>query len=399
MDKIDELLSRGVEKIYPSREALEKVLRSGKKLRLYQGFDPSGPLLHIGHLVGLMKMRQFNKLGHHVIFLIGDFTGMIGDPTGKSESRKPLTREEVLKNARFYRKQTEKIFDYAGSNPVEIKYNSEWLSKITAPEFIKLTSYLTYQQIVERNLFQERKKRGLDVNMTEFFYPVLQGYDSVAMDVDLEIGGSDQMFNMMVGRDLMHKIKRREKFVMTTPLLTDSTGKKIGKTEGNVIALTAKPNEFYGMIMSLPDDVIDKCFEYITDLPMEDVERIRKDLKSGKNPMTYKKLLAFTLTKILNSEKDVQKAERYFEETFQKKKLTGEIPIIKIGISENITVIDIMTILKLAKSRSDAKRLITEGAVEIDGVRITNPQQGIKPKNDMIVKVGKHRFAKLSINN
>lgn len=397
MDKIDELLTRGVDKIYPSKEALEKILRSGKKLRLYQGFDPSGPLLHIGHLVGLIKLRQFQQAGHHVIFLIGDFTGMIGDPTGKSESRKPMTREQVLLNAKDYKKQTEKILNYSQTNPVEIKFNYDWLAKITAPEFVRLSSYVTYQQIIERDMFQDRKKKGLDINMTEFMYPLLQGYDSVAMDVDLEIGGTDQMFNMMVGRNLMRKIKNKEKFVMTTPLLTDSSGKKIGKTEGNVIALTSPPTDFYGMVMSLPDDVIDKSFEYITNLPMEEVERIRKDIKSGKNPMPYKKLLAYTLTEMLNSENEANKAQEYFVKTFQKKEMSADIPTIKLNSTKNTTIIDLLTDFKLANSRSEAKRLIIEGAVELDGDKITEPQQEIKIKNGMIVKVGKHRFLKINI--
>lgn len=398
MDRIDELLTRGVDKIYPSKEALEKVLRSGKKLRLYQGFDPTGTQLHIGHLVGLMKLRQFQQAGHHVIFLIGDFTGMIGDPSGKYSTRKILTREQVLQNAKTYKDQVSKILKFSGNNPVEIKYNSEWLGKMSAIEFLRMANYLTYQQVVERDMFVERKKKGQDVFVNEFMYPVLQGYDSVAMKVDLEIGGSDQTFNMLMGRKLMRNILRKEKYVLTTPLLIDSAGKKIGKTEGNVIALTTSPNDFYGMIMSLPDDVVDKSFEYITDVPIEEVERIRKDLKSGKNPMTYKKLLAFTLTKMLNSEADAQKAQEYFERTFQKRELTGEIPEVKIN-KRHTTIIDLLVHIKFANSKSEAKRLINEGAVEMDGRTITDLLKSIEIRNGMVVKVGKHRFVKLLLSS
>lgn len=395
MDKIDELLTRGVDKIYPSKEALESILRSGKKLRLYQGFDPTGPLLHIGHMVGLMKLRQFQLLGHHVIFLIGDFTGMIGDPTGKSESRKPITREEVLANAKFYKEQTVKILNYSGQNPVEVKYNSEWLSKITAPELLKLSSYITYQQIIERDMFQERKKKGLDINMTEFLYPVLQGYDSVAMDVDLELGGSDQMFNMLVGRDLLHKIKKKEKFVITTPLLTDSSGKKIGKTEGNVIALTSPPNDFYGMVMALPDDVIVKCFEYLTDIPMEEIKEIEQKMVSGANPIQYKKQLAFSLAEMLNDTKTADAAQTHFERTFQKRELPKDVSVIRIAGNVSSTIIDVLTATKLVGSKSEAKRLIAAGAVEINGEKCKDQNILLSSEGTCTIRVGKHTFAKI----
>ncbi|MBI4990652.1 tyrosine--tRNA ligase [Candidatus Gottesmanbacteria bacterium] len=395
MDKIDELLTRGVDKIYPSKEALEKVLRSGKKLRLYQGFDPSGIQLHIGHMIGLRKLAQFQQLGHKVIFLIGDFTGMIGDPTGKLSTRKALTREQVLANAKDYVNQVKKLLDFKGKNPIQVKFNSDWLGKLSFTDGLRLTSFFSAQQMLERDMFQERLKAGKEISLTEFLYPVMVAYDAAVMNVDLEIGGTDQTFNMIAGRKLIEHMRHKEKFVLTVPLLTDSSGKKIGKTEGNVIALTALPNDFYGMIMSLPDDVIDKCFEYITDVPMEEVERIRIDLKSGKNPMFYKKLLAFTLTRMLNSEEEAKKAQEYFEKTFQKKELTGEIPTVKINNIKDITIIDLLTNLKLTTSRSEAKRLINEGAVEVDREKITDPQQKIQLKTGMTIRVGKHRFAKI----
>lgn len=396
MDKIDELLTRGVDKIYPSKEALEKVLRSGKKLRLYQGFDPSGIQLHIGHMTGLMKLRQFQNLGHHVIFLIGDGTGQAGDPSGKARTReKFLTVEELKKNAKDYVMQAGKIVRFTGENPAEILYNSDWLNKLNLIEILNIAGHFSLQYLEERDMYEQRKKLGLEINIREFLYPLLQGYDSVAMKVDLELGGSDQTFNMLAGRKLVREMLKKEKYVMTTPLLTDSSGKKIGKTEGNVIALNAAPFDLYGMVMGLADDVIDKSFEYITDVPMEEVEQIRKDLASGKNPMRYKKLLAFILTKMLNSEEEAEKAQEYFVATFQKKELTGNIATVKINSISGTTIIDLLTYLKFAASRSDAKRLTSEGAVEIDGIKYTDPQQKISPKSGMIVKVGKHRFAKM----
>lgn len=398
MDKIDELLTRGVDKIYPSKEALEKVLRSRKKLRLYQGFDPSGIQLHIGHMTGLMKLRQYQELGHHVIFLIGDGTGQAGDPSGKTRTRaKFLTNTELKQNAKDYVLQAGKIVQFTGKNAAEILYNSDWLNKLNLVDILDISGHFSLQYLEERDLYVERKKSGSEINFREFMYPLLQGYDSVAMKVDLELGGTDQTFNMLAGRKLVREMQKREKFVMTTPLLTDSSGKKIGKTEGNVIALTTPPTDFYGMVMSLSDDVIDKSFEYITDVPMEKVETIRKDLKAGKNPMIYKKLLALTLTRMLNNEGEAQKAQEYFETTFQKKELTGEIPTRKIKVTENITVKDMLMSIGVTDSASEVKRLINAGAVEIDGKKFTDPQQKIQVKTGMIVKVGKHRIIKIII--
>ncbi|MCL5675771.1 MAG: tyrosine--tRNA ligase [Patescibacteria group bacterium] len=321
MDKIDELLTRGVANIYPSKEALERVLRSGKKLRLYQGFDPSGIQLHIGHMTGLKKLRQWQELGHEVIFLIGDGTGQAGDPSGKKRAReKYLSNKELRENARDYVLQAGKIVDFKGKNPAKILYNGDWLNKLTLVDILDIASHFSLQQMEERDMFVERKKRGEPINLREFLYPLLQGYDSVAMQVDLELGGEDQTFNMLCGRSLVKDYLHKEKFVITTPLLTDSSGNKIGKTEGNVIALTAPPNDFYGMIMSLGDDVIVKCFEYLTDLPMEEIKKIEKKIASGENPMTFKKKLAFTLTAMLNSDDATINAQEEFEEWYKKEK-------------------------------------------------------------------------------
>lgn len=394
MDQIDELLTRGVEKIYPGKEHLEKVLRSGKKLRLYQGFDPTGIQLHIGHLVGLIKLRQFQNNGHHVIFLIGDGTGQAGDPSGKTRTRnKYLTLTELQKNAKDYVLQASRIVRFEGTNKAEILYNSAWLNKLKLIDILDLAGHFSLQQLEERDMYVERKKKGLDINFREFMYPLLQGYDSVVMNIDLEIGGTDQTFNMLAGRKLVRDYLRKEKYVLTTPLLVDSTGKKIGKTEGNVIALTAPANDFYGMIMSLPDDVIDKCFEYITDISMEEVERIRKNLKSGNNPMFYKKKLAFTLVKMLNNYQQAKTAQENFEKTFQQRQIPQDIPVIKIR-GKNITTISLVSQSGFSKSNSDARRLINQGAVEYNGNKITDPNAAIKIINGGVLKVGKYKFVK-----
>lgn len=395
MDKIEELLTRGVENIYPSKQALEKVLRSGYKLRLYQGFDPTGTLLHIGHMTGLRKLSQFQDLGHHVIFLIGDGTGQAGDPSGKTRGReKYLTREQLRKNAKDYVLQANKLVRFSGENAAEILYNSDWLNALTLVDILEIAGHFSLQQLEERDIFRDRKKRGEPVNLREFLYPLLQGYDSVAMNVDLELGGNDQTFNMLCGRDLVKAYLGKEKFVMTTPLLTDSAGRKIGKTEGNVIALNAKPDSFYGMIMSLSDDVILKSFEYITNVPMEEVTSIKKRLASGENPMIVKKKLAYHLTSMLNSAKAADDAQRFFEMTFQKQKLPDTVPIFSISLNKPMTIVHVLVASGLTKSNSDAKRLIVGNAVELDSRLITDPQEILKPG---ILRVGKKRFLKITL--
>lgn len=391
MDQIEELLTRGVDKIYPSKESFEKILRSEKKLKLYQGFDPTGTKLHIGHMVGFRKLRQFQDLGHHVVFLIGDGTGQAGDPTGKAKARgKFLTQEELRQNAKEYVMQAKKIVRFDGENPVEILYNGDWLNKLGLVEVLDIAGHFSLQQLEERDMFVERKKKGEAINMREFLYPLLQGYDSVAMKVDLEIGGSDQTFNMLCGRTLVKAYLNKEKYVLTTPLLTDSEGKKIGKTEGNVIGLTDDPKDFYGKIMSLSDDVIVKAFEYLTDIPMEDVQAIGKEIKNGTNPLTFKKKLAFKLTEMLNTKKDAEIAQNHFESTVQKKETPIDLPEFKL--ENGSTIVDVMTKSGVAGSNSEAKRLIESNAVELDGSKITDPKQEAKPG---ILKVGKRRFVKL----
>ena len=394
---IDELLTRGVDTIYPSRAALETVLQSGKKLRLYQGFDPTGTQLHIGHTVALMKLRQFQNLGHHIIILIGDFTAMIGDPTGKIEgARKQLTHEEVLKNATTYKEQFSKIIPFDGPNPAELRYNSEWLGSMSAIEFMGIAHLLTFQQIIKREMFHQRMESGKDVMMNEFMYPVMQGIDSVKLDVDVELGGSDQMFNMLVGRDLMKRIMRKDKFVITVPLLTDSEGKKIGKTEGNVIGITDKPNDLFGKIMTLPDSTIAPCFELITSLSWEEVKQIQKKLSNNPNPMEYKKKLAYTLVASYNSGREAARAQKYFEQTFQERSAPTDVPVFKLS-AKATTVIDILTKTGIAESNSAAKSLVSQGAIDIDGKTIDNVKQVIEPRNGMIIKRGKSTFVKIRV--
>jgi tyrosyl-tRNA synthetase len=394
MDKIYELLNRGVEKVYSTTEELEKVLRSGKKLKLYQGFDPTGIELHIGHMVGLRKLRQWQDLGHHVIFVIGDGTGQAGDPSGKTRSReKFLNQEELRKNAVDYVKQAGKIVRFEGENAAEIKFNGDWLNKLNLVDILNIAGHFSLQQMTERELYQERIKKGDSVNLREFLYPLLQAYDSVAMEVDLEIGGSDQMFNMLCGRTLLKAMKNKDKFVMTTPLLTDSKGVKIGKTEGNAIALTDKPEDLYAKIMALPDDVIVKGFEYLTDIPMEEIKKINESLRNNENPVVFKKKLAFEIVKQLNSEEAAKNAEQNFKNIVQKKEIPAEIR--SVTAKTDALVLDIIVNeVKFASSKSEAKRLIEQGGVSINEEKICDLNAKIK---EGILKVGKTKFAKIVI--
>lgn len=394
MDKIEEILTRGVEKIYPSKEELEKVLRSGKKLKLYQGFDPTGIQLHIGHIVGLRKLRQWQELGHEVIFLIGTGTGLAGDPSGKMKAReKFLTEEELKKNAVDYVKQAAKIVRFEGENPVKIVFNGDWLNKLKLKDILNIAGHFSLQQLSERDLFEKRMERGEEVNFREVMYPLLQAYDSVVLEVDLEIGGSDQTFNMLTGRRLEKAMIGKGKFVMTTPLLTDAQGNKIGKTEGNVIALTDKPEDLYAKIMTLPDDAIIKGFEYLTDVPIPEIKEIAK----SENPIHAKKKLAFEIVKQLNTKEDTRKAQEHFEKTVQQKEIPEQIPTVELKPAENIEITNLLVNLQMAESKSEAKRLIEQGGVAINDKIIKDPSLTFAPKDGSVVRVGKRKFIKIKL--
>ena len=387
MDPISNLLTRSVDKIYPSKQELEKVLRSGKKIRLYQGFDPTGTQLHIGHMVGFRKHRQWQDLGHEVIFLIGDGTGQAGDPSGKKQSReKFFSQNELRQNAKDYINQASKIVRFDGSNPIKILYNSDWLNKLNLVEILNIAQNFTVQQMIERDMYQERIKAGEPINLREFLYPLLQGYDSVAMDVDLEIGGTDQTFNMLAGRTLMKTMKGKDKFVMTLPLLTDSKGVKIGKSENNVIGLTDTPADLFGKIMSLGDDAIIPLFTLLTDVPTEEIS----SFDIHKNPMDLKKRAAYLIVTQLHSESSASSAQEHFEQTIQQHQTPTNIPEVKVS-SKNI--VDVLVEASLASSKSDARRLIDQGGVQVNGQKIRDSLFVIP--NSSLIRVGR-RFAKIT---
>lgn len=393
--KIDYILTRAVENIYPSRQALEKVLHAGKRLKIYTGIDPTGPEIHLGHAVFLRKLRQFQDLGHEIILLIGDFTGMVGDPTGKYSTRQVLTEKEIKKNEKDYKNQVGKILDFKSrTNPAKVMKNSTWLSKLKFKDILELCSNVTVQQMIERDMFEKRIKAGKPISLHEFLYPIMQGYDSVAMNIDMEIGGSDQTFNMLVGRDLMGAMKKKEKFVLTTPLLTDASGRKIGKTEGNVIAIADKPEELYGKIMALGDEVILKMFAYCTDVAKDEIKDMAQKMSQGANPRDFKMKLAFEIVSIYNGEAAAKKAEQHFKGLFQRKDVPDRMKILKLD--EKINILDFLVRAKMAASRGDARRLIEQGGVKVDGHILEGWDVDIVPtKKGVVLQKGKRHFVKI----
>jgi tyrosyl-tRNA synthetase len=393
-DKIDRLLNRGVEMVYPTKDALRTPLLSGKRLRLYVGVDPTAPTLHIGHALQMKKLREFQDLGHEVILLIGSFTAMIGDPTDKLAARQQLTAEQVLANAKTYKKQVGKMLKFTGDNPVKIMFNHKWLAKMTFEQVMKLASHFTVQQMSERDMFAKRLADGKPVYLHEFMYPLMQGYDSVAMDVDVEIGGNDQTFNMLAGRTLMKEMRHKEKMVVALKLLTNDEGKKMSKSEGGVIAITDTPEDMYGKIMSMSDSMILPYFEIVTDVPMEDISGMKLQLQAGANPRDLKMKLAAEVVTMFHNQAAAKRATKHFTTVFQQHEKPTDIPEHKLSSAVNI--LDILVDTKLATSRSEARQLIAGGGVRLDDVAVTDIGLAIDPaKLPIILQKGKRYFVKL----
>jgi tyrosyl-tRNA synthetase len=394
--KIEQALSRGVKAIYPSRKALEKALRRGKRLRIYNGIDPSNPKIHLGNALALWKMRHFQKLGHKIILLIGDFTGRIGDPSDKKAMRPQLSHRQVLENAKTYKKQAAKILDFGVKiNSCEIKFNSQWLDKINNKELIELASRFTVQRLIERDLFQRRLKEKKPIGLHEFLYPIYQGYDSVAMNVDMEVGGDDQTFNMLVGRDLMKSYRKKEKFVLTVPLLEGTDGRKMSKSWGNVINITDSAGDMFGKIMSLPDNLIVKYFTLCTEVSSKEIRMIEKRLKSSKvNPKDVKIKLGREIVSVYHGKEKARVAEEEFERVFKKKKLPRNITRFKVR-EKKISLLNLLVKAKLTPSKSEAKRLVLQRGVKIDGKIEQGWRRMVEIKKDRVIQVGKRKFIKL----
>ncbi len=388
---IREVLERAVDKIYPSKQALEKVLSGSRKIKIYLGVDPTGPHLHLGHAVSLLILKRLQKLGHQIIFLIGDFTGRIGDPSDRTAARIPLTEKEIRKNLKTFKSQASKIINFTGPNKAVLKFNSSWHSKMKFEDLIKLAQLLTVGQLIKRDMFQKRLKENKVIGLHEFLYPLMQGYDSVAMDVDMEIGGRDQTFNMLVGRDLMKTLKNKEKLVLTTKLLENpKTGKKLmTKSEGGLINLDDKPKDLFGKTMALPDEATIPVAELSTEMPLSEVKKL-KNMK----PRNAKLKVAFWVVRLCYSEKEAEKAKEEFIRVFSKKELPKKIPLLKIK-NKKSGILELL-IKAGVQSRNEARRLVLQSGVKINEETKKNPKETITFRGGEVLKIGKHRFFKIS---
>lgn len=392
---IDTLLNKGVEEILPNRDFLKSSLLGKKKLTIYAGFDPTASTLHIGHSISLRKLRHFQDLGHKIIFLIGDFTGRIGDPTDKTSTRVQLSEKEIKQNLKLYKKQASKLIRFSGKNPAVVKFNNKWLGKLKFADILELGSLITVDQMLKRDMFVKRMEEGKPIYIHEFMYPLMQGYDSVAMDVDVEVGGNDQLFNMMTGRTLLKQIKNKEKVVLTLKLLTDSNGKKMGKTEGNMIALSDKPFDMYGKVMSWTDGMIASGFELCTDYTMSQVENVKKELSSGINPRDIKMRLAYEIVKVCFDDTTALKAEQSFISTFQNKEVSSSD--IKNVKAKGRTLENVLVDENTVSSKSELRRLVESGAVTELETKKTIGVSEIKNRAEAgVYKIGKNRFIKIS---
>lgn len=388
---IEQVLDRAVEHVYPTRAFLEEKLQSGERLSLYVGYDPTGPTLHIGHAITLMKLRDFQLLGHKIIMLIGDFTAMIGDPTDKSAARVKLTREQVLENCAAYKEQAARILDFSGENAAELKFNSEWLGKLNFEDVLELASNFTVQQMLERDMFEKRMSEEKPIYLHEFLYPLMQGYDCVAMDVDGEAGGNDQTFNMLAGRTLMKQLKQKEKFVVATKLLVDSSGKKMGKTEGNMIALSDTPEDMFGKVMRWTDEMIIPGFEICTRISMNEITDIQAAMTRGENPRDYKLRLAFELTKQFCGEDAANRAQDHFATVIQSKEQPQDMRTLEPSAYDIVTV---LVEAGFASSNSDARRAIDGGGVKINDKVVTSYEEVVD--SDAVVQKGKRFFVRVA---
>ena len=381
-----ELLKRRVEKILPSKKGLEKLL-SLKKIRLYNGIDPTGKKLHLGHTVGIRKLMEFAELGHEVILVFGTGTVAVGDPSQRETGRKLITQEEIIENIKNWKKQVTPIVDF---NKVKIMHNGDWILKLTLDQIINIASNISAVQLFKRDMFQKRLEKGDTVWYHETMYPLLQGYDSVVLDVDLEIGGSDQEFNMLIGRELQRKINGKEKYILTWPMIMGTDGKKMSKSLGNCIYLTDKPDDMFGKTMSLPDSQIIPYFELASNATANRVEKAKNDLEKGINPSVVKEDLAFCIVEEFHGIKTACDAREYFRKAFRKGSFPKTPQMVKLDHGKAQTIADVVSLK--TKSKAQAKRLILQGAVDLNGQTVRNQDQKVE-KNDNI-KIGKKIFIK-----
>jgi len=390
-----EIIKKGVLEIISEEELLKK-LREERPLIIKAGFDPTAPDLHLGHTVLLQKLRTFQQLGHTVFFIIGDFTAMIGDPSGRDQTRPPLTKEQVLENAKTYKEQVFKVLD---PEKTIVVFNSEWLGKMTAEDLIKLTAKYTVARMLEREDFKKRFKENIPISIHEFIYPLLQAYDSVAIKADVELGGSDQRFNLLIGRDIQKEYGiESPQVAILLPLLVGTDGvKKMSKSYGNYIGITEPPEEMFGKIMSISDELMWQYWELLTDLTLDEINKLKEDVQKGiLHPMEVKKQLGMYIVERFHSKEDAIKAKEHFEKVHSKKEIPEEIPVFKASeIGTETELFEIIFNLKLAETKAEAKRLIKQGGVKVNGEKITDPMYKPDLTKELIIQVGKRKFAKI----
>ncbi len=392
---IDELLTRSVVEVLPSKEKMKEFLMSGKQMKIYIGADATGPALHLGHATNYIVLEKFRKLGHKVVILIGDFTARIGDPTDKTAARVQLTRDQVMKNAETWLSQLKPIIDiHNKENPVEVVYNHDWLSKMTFENVIDLASNFTVQQMLERDMFEKRLAEKKPIYVHEFFYPLMQGWDSVHLDVDAEMCGNDQKFNALTGRTLVERYNKKEKFVFITTLLENPVTKEkmMSKSLGTGVFLDASANDMFGKLMAQADENIPQLFIDCTYESMEKIDAIRAQLKDPKtNPRDIKMDLAFEITKIYHGEKAAKEAKEHFINTFQKKEIPDEVE--EYAFAGEKDIVELLVNTKFAESKSDARRLVEAGSIKIDGEVHTG--LALPTKDEFIFQKGKRSFVKV----
>ncbi|MBQ3032858.1 MAG: tyrosine--tRNA ligase [Deferribacterales bacterium] len=390
VDEQLELLRRGTGEII-SEEDLKEKLKENRPLTVKAGFDPTAPDLHLGHTVVLQKMKHFQQMGHNVIFLIGDFTGMIGDPSGKSETRKPLTKEQVLANAETYKEQVFKILD---SEKTTVMFNSAWLDKLGTRGVLELTAKATVARILERDDFQKRYHAGQPIGMHEFMYPLMQGYDSVAMKADVELGGTDQKFNLLVGRDLLRSYGYKPQVAITMPIIEGLDGvQKMSKSLNNYVGISESPDEMFGKLMSITDELMFRYYTLLSDLSLSEIEKMKRDIDSGSaHPMEAKKLLAMEIVQRYHSAAAAKEARENFERVFSRKENPEDMPEYN---GSGKSLLDIIIALNFAQSKTDARRLAEQGGVYFNGERVSD--LAFVPSHEGVLKVGKRRFAKITI--
>ncbi len=391
-----EIIQKGTVEIIPEgglEAKLKKAQEEKRPLIVKLGADPTAPDIHLGHTVVLRKLRDFQDCGHTVVFLIGDFTGMIGDPSGKSKTRPPLTKEEVEKNAETYKQQIFKILD---PGKTEIRFNSEWSAPMTFADVLKLTSKYTVAKMLERDDFQKRYQKGEGITITEFLYGIVQGYDSVALKADVELGGNDQKFNLLIGRDLQKEYNQDPQIAVIMPLLEGLDGvNKMSKSLANYIAIDDSPKEMFGKVMSISDTMIIKYFTLLTNLTISEIEQLEKDMQSGKNPRDVKILLAKEIISTYYPKEEADKAEDEFKRVFAKKELPDDIPEYKVSAKE-IWIVNLLCDSKLMPSKSEARRLIKQGGLSINSEKMTDVDLVLQIADGMIIKAGKRKFLKLT---